>query len=93
MSVLLLCAVWDNKVGAFMQPFVSRSKGEAIRSFSDAVGDKQSPFCKHPEDYHLASLGEFDDNSGMIKPEVKSIITASECLNFRDPAGDVSGVS
>lgn len=54
-------AIFDSKVKAFITPFFQRSSGEAIRAFSDAVGDVNSGFCKHPEDYTLFELGEFED--------------------------------
>ena len=38
----------------------------AIRSFSDAVQDQDSAFNKHPEDYSLWEIGEFDDQTGEI---------------------------
>lgn len=59
-------AVRDKAVGAYMVPFFCRTDGEAIRSFTDAVGDKNSQFCKYPADYHMFYLGEFDDSSGII---------------------------
>lgn len=63
---LLLCAVFDSKVGAYSPPFCVKTKGEAIRSFQDACGDDKLPFMKHPQDYRLWLLGEFDDNSGAV---------------------------
>lgn len=61
-------AVYDKQVGAYMVPFFCRTDGEAIRSFTDAVGDKNTQFCKYPTDYHLFRLGEFDDASGALEP-------------------------
>lgn len=70
---LIACAVFDSKVGAYSPPFFVKTKGEAIRSFTDACRDDKVPFAKHPADYRLFFLGEFDDNSGLLsglsKPE------------------------
>lgn len=63
---LHMFAVFDSKVGVYASPFFCRSKGEALRSFEDACGDKGLPFGKHPGDYRLWYLGEFDDNTGVI---------------------------
>lgn len=63
---LLLCSVFDSKVGVFAAPFCARSKGEAIRSFTDACADDALPFKRHPSDYRLFVLAEFDDNAGAV---------------------------
>lgn len=68
MARLMLCAVRDLKVGAFMSVFTSRSRGEAVRSFGEACQEKGSPFFKHPNDFTLCIVGEWDDNSGQLIP-------------------------
>lgn len=62
----LVCAILDSKVGVYSPPMCFRTKGEAIRSFSDACGDDKLPFGKHPADYRLFLIGEFDDNAGSL---------------------------
>lgn len=59
--------VLDTKVGAYMTPFFSRSRGEAIRSFQDACSQPDSAFSKHPEDFVMFHLGEYDDNTAEFK--------------------------
>ncbi|QCQ84755.1 nonstructural protein [Blackfly microvirus SF02] len=66
MAKLILCSVFDSKVGAYSPPFSVSTRGEAIRSFSDACSDDKLPFAKHPGDYRLFLLGEFDSGSGMV---------------------------
>ncbi|WNK14613.1 MAG: nonstructural protein [Microvirus sp.] len=63
---MIVCSVHDAAVGAYMQPFFSRSKPEAIRSFADAVGNGDSPFAKHKADFTLMVIGSFDDMTGEI---------------------------
>lgn len=63
---LKIMAVYDSKVEAFMTPMFFQAVGQAVRSFSDAVnGD--SEFSKHPEDYVLFELGEFNPQTGMVE--------------------------
>lgn len=64
MSTLKVFAVFDSAVTAFERPFFARHAAEAIRSFEDAVRDPQSPFIKHPLDFTLFQLGDFNDVSG-----------------------------
>lgn len=61
MAKFIVCSVRDDAVNAFMQPFFARSKNEARRSFGDAVADPKMEFGKHPKDYALVCLGEWDD--------------------------------
>lgn len=67
MSVLKMFSVYDKKVGAFTAPMFFRSKGEAIRSFTDACSREEN-FRRHREDYGFAYLGDWDDNTGLFEP-------------------------
>lgn len=94
---LIVCSVFDKAVGAYLQPYFARSKGEAIRSFSDACGDPQHQFNKHSIDYMLVELGYWDDSSGVFQcHEPVRILGAHEVLANRDapidppPAGNGS---
>lgn len=64
--ILLAFAVHDSKVGVFNAPFFQRTKGEAIRGFTDAKNDPQSMLNKHPSDYSLWLLGEWNDADGLF---------------------------
>jgi hypothetical protein len=82
---LKVYTVHDKAVGAFLQPFFSRSKGEAIRSFTEACNDANSQFNKHAGDYVLFELGEYDDGSSLFAcSEPVRVISALECM-FDDP--------
>lgn len=63
---LQVFSVFDSKVGAFATPFFVPTRGAAVRSFMDACRDETLPFKKHPGDYRLFHLGEFDDNAGLL---------------------------
>lgn len=73
--VLKIVAVYDSKVEAYLTPVFVRSAGEAVRSFSDAVNNPETDFCKHPEDFSLFDLGDFYVTDGRVVP-----IKAPECL-------------
>lgn len=59
-------SVFDNAVAAFLPVFFARSKGEAIRSFTDAVNDEKHQFSRYKADYALWWLGQFDDQTGLL---------------------------
>lgn len=56
-------SIYDKKAEAYMPPFMMQTKGQAMRSFVDLVKDPQSSVNKHPGDFELYEIGEFDDNS------------------------------
>lgn len=80
--MLKIYTVFDAAVQAYGQPFFCRANGEAIRTFSDAVNDSQSAFFKHPNDFALYALGEFDQSSGAIvaQPPLK-LVSATDVVN------------
>lgn len=61
-------SILDVKSGVFSQPFCMQARGAAVRAFADLVADKSTSISKHPADYRLHLLGEFDDNSGALLP-------------------------
>lgn len=78
---LKLYAVFDSKVEQYLAPFVMRSRGEAVRSWIDVVNDEKTQFSKHPEDFTLMEVGEFDQSTGKFIPDThypKSIGVALE---------------
>lgn len=72
----VIFAVKDLAVQAFGIPFFVRSKGEAIRSFTDEAngkGSANSAIHAHPEDYELYELGVYDDEDAALVPHQKPI--------------------
>ena len=65
--VIKIYSIYDEKAEAYSRPYYSSHHGEAIRAFQDAVTEQGSRFGKHPADYKLYCIGEYDDNTGCIK--------------------------
>lgn len=61
--LLQVFAVYDSKVEAYMSPFFMQSRGQAIRAFCDTAEDSNSQIGKHPADFTLFHLGEYDDSN------------------------------
>lgn len=78
--IMYFFTVYDKKVGAFMPPFQMRSRGEAIRSFMDAVNDEAHQFHKHAGDYELFQCGAFDDVEGVMSAKLEPVISALACM-------------
>lgn len=62
----LVFSVYDAKAEAYMAPFVAASKGFAIRMFLDEASRPDSMCAKHPEDFRLFHVGEFDDATAVV---------------------------
>lgn len=60
-------SVYDNKVGAYLQPFFVRTQPEAIRSFTGTCQDKKHLFGVHPLDFSLHFMGKWNDENGEIQ--------------------------
>lgn len=56
--------VYDSKAEIYLKPFHMNSRGEAVRAFGDASLDEKTQIAKHPEDFTLFEIGEFDDSNG-----------------------------
>lgn len=59
-------SVKDLKAGAFAPPFFMPRVEPAIRAFSDAVMHRDELMHRHPDDFVLYEVGEFDDNLGSV---------------------------
>lgn len=82
---MIVCAIFDRKVLAYGPPMFFRTKGEAIRSFMDAVKENNSPMKKYPDDYFIAYLAEYDDATGEFfnhKPVPEMMMNALDCIQI-----------
>jgi len=58
--------IFDAKADIYSQPFYALTDPAAVRTFADAVNTPDSPYNRHPEDYSLFSIADFDDRTGFI---------------------------
>jgi len=59
-----IVTVRDRALDTFGQPVFVAAIGAAVRSFGDQIKDEGSPMAKHPEDFDLYYIGEYDDQTG-----------------------------
>ena len=77
-------AVYDSKGESYTPPFFDHAEGRAIRTFADCCNDTSHQFGKHPEDYTLFDLGQYDDNTGTItQDKISSIATGHTLLEAK----------
>lgn len=60
----------------FGQPFTHPNDSCAIRDFRLAVSRKDSVLFSSAKDYDLMRVGEFDDETGAIYPEVPVVVAS-----------------
>lgn len=72
-------AIYDEKIQCYQNPVPFRTQGEALRTFMDTVNDHSSEHYlnKHPEDYILFEVGEYDEKAGVFKPYEHPISVAT----------------
>lgn len=66
--MMTIVTVLDKALGAYSRPMCVPSVGIAVRSFTDEVNrqDSNNEMYKHPEDFVLYGIGEFDEETGVI---------------------------
>jgi len=65
-------AVFDAKAEMYSQPFLEIKDGTAVRAIQDIViNNKDHAFAKHPSDFSLHRLGEFNDKTGIITGQIQ----------------------
>lgn len=60
-------SVFDKTAAVYMQPFCSRTAGEAVRSFRDGVNTPGTPMFTASADFSLFKVGIFDDVTGTVQ--------------------------
>lgn len=65
-----LFVIKDRAVDSYNMPFAQGSTQEAVRNFRDQVQDdpKTNSIAKHPDDYDLYIVGNYDPDLGEITP-------------------------
>jgi hypothetical protein len=64
---LNIYSIYDKAAEAFITPFFMQNDGLAIRAFQDNVNaEDENNISKHPEQFTLYKIGEYDDKAGVI---------------------------
>ncbi len=58
--------IFDTASGIYQRPYFVGSDNEATRAFADLVSETEHPVGKHPEDYSLFRVGNFNDVKGVL---------------------------
>lgn len=65
----------DSKSNSYGMPITSISKGTILRDIQDELQKGQAIFAKHPQDFTLFEIGEYDVDNGVVQMhEVKECV-------------------
>ena len=82
--IFKIFAIHDSKAQAHFPPFYLPTKAMAVRAFADMANDPTNNVGKHPEDYTLFHIGEYDDNTGVIEP-LSPTTAINKAVNLVNP--------
>lgn len=83
-------SVYDSKTGVYAQPNFLINKGAAMRAWQDAANDKSMNIGKHPADYTMFHIAEWDDETGQITM-LKAPINLGCALEFQRDNNQFTG--
>jgi len=72
-----LFSIQDVKVSVFYPPVVLLNENDARRMLHDVVSNPETIISKHPDDFRLFKVGEFDDNSGVLSSLAQPVFIAN----------------
>jgi len=67
--ILNVYSIYDNKTLTYAAPFYGPTDGFATRAVRDIVNDTGTAVGRHPGDYVLYCVGQYDDQRGLLMPE------------------------
>jgi hypothetical protein len=78
-------SIYDKKSEVFLTPFYQITIGEGIRTFNDIANDDRTYVNKHPEDYSLYEIAEFENHTAETIPlvPIKLISANPEIKNVK----------
>ena len=99
MSKICLYAIFDRKAEVYSQPLFFANDAVCFRTLREALNDANMMMVKHPDDYRLRKIGEFDDTTGAIVPvsvdlvEIRELVTAQRERCVSSAAGAAVGAA
>lgn len=87
---LFFYSIFDSATAAYMRPFVMQSDGQAVRAFHDEAVRAETDINRHPQDYSLFRLGDFDDSSGSLVSSGPTCLARAHELVARERAGEIT---
>lgn len=80
-------SIYDRKAVTYGLPFFQPTDGSAIRSVQEIANDMNTTVGRHPTDFALFCIGTYDDQLGLMQPEVplRHVIDAAALVQLQEP--------
>lgn len=86
-------SVYDSKALVYNSPFLAPTHQAAMRMISDVVADPNTSLGRHPNDYVLYCIAEFDDGNGIVSAidprehvvDCAALVPIEQTRLFQDP--------
>lgn len=73
--IIKIYALRDDKAQSFLTPMFFKNDAMAMRAIAQLCNDSRNGFIfTNPEDYLLYTLGEYDDQTGVLTSDIHHII-------------------
>lgn len=89
MAKLKMFSVLDQKLKLWSPPMFMKHVGQAERTWQDLVNEPESMLCKHPKDFSLYQVGEFDEETAESAPIVPPVLVMHAEEAKRKPQGEL----
>lgn len=91
--ILKVFSLFDSKAAAYASPFFMLNEQSAVRELSDLVNEPTSKVHRHPEDYTLFELGEWDDGLGEFRTfNPRPVVNSASLVRVLPKGMDPSGI-
>ena len=75
-----LYVIYDVKAAFYNKPFYFQNDSIALRAFTDLANEESTDIAKHPEDFILFAIGEYDDEKASIKSHEPRVLARAHEL-------------
>lgn len=79
-----IVTIKDRAIDAYLRPFCVTAIGQATRIFTDEINNPQGDMFKHPMDYDLYHLGQWDDNTATFLATPPKLIVRGQDARLRE---------
>ncbi|WNK14598.1 MAG: nonstructural protein [Microvirus sp.] len=81
-------SILDTKTNAFAAPWFMPSTGLAVRVFTDVVNEPGNTINKHPEDFRLFQIGEWEDGTGVFE-NIQPPLAIASAAELKTPSSQL----
>lgn len=75
----IIC-IYDKNGKSHYEPKFTRNPAQLMRDFITVVNDETNQLNKFPEQFELRQIGTFDETTGILKSEIKTVVEAVNCI-------------